>query len=110
MTKAGLAQQMFQEGFRNTIIWLGYTAIQSESFWKSFQSFQKMSLQKQVMECQELEHRQRELQRNIDFYKEQQEKIQSEKENQIKKILEQIKPEVKLKILFYGTFSRQFSF
>ena len=69
-----------------------------------------MSLQKQVMECQELEHRQRELQRNIDFYKEQQEKIQSEKENQIKKILEQIKPEVKLKILFYGTFSRQFSF
>ena len=110
MTKAGLAQQMFQEGFHNTIIWLGNTAIQSESFWKSFQSFQKMSLQKQVMECQELEHRQRELQRNIDFYKEQQEKIQSEKENQIKKILEQIKPEVKLKILFYGTFSRQFSF
>ena len=110
MTKAGLAQQMFQEGFHNTIIWLGYTAIQSESFWKSFQSFQKMSLQKQVMECQELEHRQRELQRNIDFYKEQQEKIQSEKENQIKKILEQIKPEVKLEILFNGTFSRQFSF
>ena len=109
MTKAGLAQQMFQEGFHITIIWLGKT-IQSESFWKSFQSFQKMSLQKQVMECQELEHRQRELQRNIDFYKEQQEKIQSEKENQIKKILEQIKPEVKLKILFYGTFSRQFSF
>ena len=63
MTKAGLAQQMFQ-------------------------SFQKMTLQKQVMECQELEARQRELQVQV-------KKIQSEKENQIRKILEQIKPEVR---------------
>ena len=63
MTKAGLAQQMLQ-------------------------SFQKMTLQKQVMECQELEARQRELQVQV-------KKIQSEKENQIRKILEQIKPEVR---------------
>ena len=63
MSKAGLAQQMFQ-------------------------SFQKMTLQKQVMECQELEARQRELQVQV-------KKIQSEKENQIRKILEQIKPEVR---------------
>ena len=63
MTKAGLAQQMFQ-------------------------SFQKMTLQKQVMECQELEARQRDLQLQV-------KKIQSEKENQIRKILEQIKPEVR---------------
>ena len=63
MTKAGLAHQMFQ-------------------------SFQKMTLQKQVMECQELEARQRELQMQVT-------KIQSEKENQIRKILEQIKPEVR---------------
>ena len=63
MSKAGLAQQMFQ-------------------------SFQKMTLQKQVMECQELEARQRELQVQVI-------KIQSEKENQIRKILEQIKPEVR---------------
>ena len=54
-----------------------------------------MTLQKQVMECQEMEQKQRELQRNINFYKEQQEKLQSKQENQIKKILEQIKPEVK---------------
>ena len=60
-----------------------------------------MTLQKQVMECQEMEQRQRELQRNINFYKEQQEQLQSKKENQIKKILEQIKPEVKLNILFH---------
>ena len=53
-----------------------------------FQSFQKMTLQKQVMECQELEARQRELQVQV-------KKIQSEKENQIRKILEQIKPEVR---------------
>jgi len=96
MAKAGLAQQMFQAGFHITINWFDRIIIQSESFWKSFQSFQKMTLQKQVMECQELEQRQRELQKNINFYKEQQEKIQSEKENQIKKILEQIKPEVKI--------------
>ena len=60
-----------------------------------------MTLQKQVMECQEMEQKQRELQRNINFYKEQQEKLQSKQENQIKKILEQIKPEVKLNILFH---------
>ena len=53
-----------------------------------FQSFQKMTLQKQVMECQELEARQRDLQLQV-------KKIQSEKENQIRKILEQIKPEVR---------------
>ena len=63
MSNAGLAQQMFQ-------------------------SFQKMTIQKQVMECQELEARQRELQVQV-------KKIQSEKENQIRKILEQIKPEVR---------------
>ena len=63
MSNAGLAQQMFQ-------------------------SFQKMTLQKQVMECQELEARQRDLQLQV-------KKIQSEKENQIRKILEQIKPEVR---------------
>lgn len=68
MTKAGVAHQMFQ-------------------------SFQKMSIQKQVMECQELEKRQRELQMNINFYKEQNEKLQSKKENQIQLFLEQIKPE-----------------
>ena len=63
MANAGLAQQMFQ-------------------------SFQKMTLQKQVMECQELEARQRELQMQVT-------KNQSEKENQIRKILEQIKPKVR---------------
>ena len=66
-----------------------------------FQSFQQMTLQKQVMECQELEARQRELQMQVT-------KIQSEKENQIRKILEQIKPKVKtlkyIFMLFYGIF------
>ena len=69
MTKAGLAQQMFQ-------------------------SFQKMTLQKQVMECQELEARQRELQMQVT-------KIQSEKENQIRKILEQIKPKVRTQRYYF---------
>ena len=69
MTKAGLAQQMFQ-------------------------SFQKMTLQKQVMECQELEARQRELQVQV-------KKIQSEKENQIRKILEQIKPKVRTQRYYF---------
>ena len=54
-----------------------------------------MNLQKQVKECQELEQRQRELQMNINFYKEQNEKLQSEKENQIQLILKQIQPEVR---------------
>ena len=69
MTKAGLAQQMFQ-------------------------SFQKMTIQKQVMECQELEARQRELQVQV-------KKIQSEKENQIRKILEQIKPKVRTQRYYF---------
>ena len=69
MTKAGLAQQMFQ-------------------------SFQQMTLQKQVMECQELEARQRELQMQVT-------KIQSEKENQIRKILEQIKPKVRTQRYYF---------
>jgi len=68
LTNAGLAHQMFQ-------------------------SFKKMNLQKQVKECQELEQRQRELQMNINFYKEQNAKLQSEKENQIQLILKQIQPE-----------------
>ena len=69
MSNAGLAQQMFQ-------------------------SFQKMTLQKQVMECQELEARQRELQMQVT-------KIQSEKENQIRKILEQIKPKVRTQRYYF---------
>ena len=69
MSNAGLAQQMFQ-------------------------SFQKMTIQKQVMECQELEARQRELQVQV-------KKIQSEKENQIRKILEQIKPKVRTQRYYF---------
>ena len=69
MSNAGLAQQMFQ-------------------------SFQKMTLQKQVMECQELEARQRDLQLQV-------KKIQSEKENQIRKILEQIKPKVRTQRYYF---------
>ena len=59
-----------------------------------------MTLQKQVMECQELEQRQRETQMKINFYSQQNEKLQSEKENLTKNILEQIRPEVRISIYF----------
>ena len=53
-----------------------------------------MTLQKQVFECEQLEERQRQLQMNINFYSAEKEKLQSEKENLTKTILEQIRPEV----------------
>ena len=59
-----------------------------------------MTLQKQVMECQELEQRQRETQMKINFYSQQNEKLQSEKEYLTKNILEQIRPEVRISIYF----------
>ena len=53
-----------------------------------------MTLQKQVLECEQLEQRQRQLQMNINFYSAEKDKLQSKKENLTKEILEQIRPEV----------------